>query len=283
MAPVPVEASTLSMPQSTEPMQIGYTRVSPEERRRRLQEHLCFYCGQPNHQCKTFPNRANNTSRKTVSIEHVLTVYRQNFTLCVSIEVSNKEHYVSALVDSGAAVNLIHEDLVQELKIPTLPCIPSINITAVDNKPIGQGISQQTFPITLKVGLFHTEKISFYVISSPKNQIILGHPWLAIHDPSISWNQGEITKWSLHCQEHFFNSKITFPCLTTSVESPDTSTKTVIPSEYSEFSDVFNKANATQLPPHRPWDCAIELLPNITPPKSKVYPLSRPETQAMEN
>lgn len=130
-------------------------------------------------------------------------------------------------MDSGSAVNLIHDDLIQELKIPTLPCIPSINVTAVDNEPIGQGISQQTVAITLQVGLFHTEEISFYVISSPKNQIILGHPWLAIHDPSISWSQGELIKWSHYCQEQCLNSRMTLPCFTTIVESPDTSTTTV--------------------------------------------------------
>lgn len=37
-----------------------------------------------------------------------------------------------------------------------------------------------------------------------------------------------------------------------------------------------------QLPPHCPWDCAIDLLPHAMPPKSKVYPLSKKETQAME-
>ncbi len=44
----------------------------------------------------------------------------------------------------------------------------------------------------------------------------------------------------------------------------------------------FSKTKATQLPPHQTWDCAIDLLPNAMPPKSKVYPLSRNETQAME-
>lgn len=78
-------------------------------------------------------------------------------------------------------------------------------------------------------------------------------------------------------------SKITFPCFTTSVESSDTSTTTVIPAEYSEFSEVFSKAKATQLPLHHPWYCAIDIFfLNTTPPKSKDYPLSRPETQAME-
>ncbi|KAK3510668.1 hypothetical protein QTP70_012816 [Hemibagrus guttatus] len=47
--------------------------------------------------------------------------------------------------------------------------------------------------------------------------------------------------------------------------------------------EVFSKTKATQLPPHRPWDCTIDLLPNAMPPKSKVYPLSRPEIQAMED
>ncbi|KAK3517125.1 hypothetical protein QTP86_004013, partial [Hemibagrus guttatus] len=51
----------------------------------------------------------------------------------------------------------------------------------------------------------------------------------------------------------------------------------------AELQEVFSKTKATQLPPHRPWDCAIDLLPNAMPPKSKIYPLSRPETQAMED
>lgn len=69
-------------------------------------------------------------------------------SLSISTEISNTTHYVSALVDSGAVVNLFHNNLVQELKIPIMPCIPSINITAVDNEPIGQGITQQTVPCT---------------------------------------------------------------------------------------------------------------------------------------
>lgn len=85
MAPVPVEAAPLSMSQSTEPMQIGYTRVSPEERHHHLQEHMCFCCGQPNHHCNTCPNKTNNTSRKTVSNEYFLNALHQNFTLSVSI------------------------------------------------------------------------------------------------------------------------------------------------------------------------------------------------------
>ena len=36
-----------------EPMQLGRTRISPEERQRRLQEGSCFYCGLQGHQHAT--------------------------------------------------------------------------------------------------------------------------------------------------------------------------------------------------------------------------------------
>lgn len=49
------------------------------------------------------------------------------------------------------------------------------------------------------------------------------------------------------------------------------------------FDMVFSKETASQLPPHHPWDCAIELLPNAMPPKCRVYPLSLPENKAMED
>ncbi|KAK3512021.1 hypothetical protein QTP70_027617 [Hemibagrus guttatus] len=39
---------------------------------------------------------------------------------------------------------------------------------------------------------------------------------------------------------------------------------------------------STKLPPHQPWDCAIDLLPGAKLPKGRVYPLSIPENKAME-
>ncbi|CAJ0937392.1 unnamed protein product [Ranitomeya imitator] len=44
---------------------------------------------------------------------------------------------------------------------------------------------------------------------------------------------------------------------------------------------VFSKRAAETLPPHRPYDCPIDLLPGAEPPRGRVYPLSLPETEAM--
>lgn len=73
------------------------------------------------------------------------------------------------------------------------------------------------------------------------------------------------------------------PCLTTSIESPEVSKEIKFPSEYRELAEVLSKTKATQLLPHRPWDCAIELLTNAAPPASRVCPLSHPESLATES
>ncbi|KAK3569650.1 hypothetical protein QTP86_002648 [Hemibagrus guttatus] len=68
----------------------------------------------------------------------------------------------------------------------------------------------------------------------------------------------------------------------TTIESPVSSTQANLPGKYRDYQDVFIQTAATKLPPHRPWDCAIDLLPGAKLPKGKVYPLSIPENKAME-
>lgn len=66
------------------------------------------------------------------------------------------------------------------------------------------------------------------------------------------------------------------------IESPEQSVTPSIPSDYMTFQDVSNKQAATHLPPHQPWDCAIDLLPGDKLLKGRFYPLSIPECKAME-
>ncbi|KAK3539338.1 hypothetical protein QTP70_001226 [Hemibagrus guttatus] len=69
------------------------------------------------------------------------------------------------------------------------------------------------------------------------------------------------------------------PCLTTSIDSSTEG----LPDVYHNLGAVFSKEKASCLPPHHLGDCAIELLPNTTPPKCRVYPLPLPETHAMDD
>ncbi|XDV30709.1 hypothetical protein PO909_033561 [Leuciscus waleckii] len=203
-------------------------------------------------------------------------VFQQSLNAELQTELACK-----ALIDFGAALNLIHKDLIVKFNIPTQPCTPPIKISAVNNAPIGDGITQQTQPLRLHVGIFHQEAISFYVINSPRHEIILGFSWSSVHDPVISWRHGELTHGSEFCLNHCMLFSAIQTCFTTSIESPDIKQTTKIPTCYNDLIEVFSKTKPMQLLLHRQWDCAIDLLPNAMPPKSKVY-LSHSETQAME-
>ncbi len=47
-----------------------------------------------------------------------------------------------------------------------------------------------------------------------------------------------------------------------------------VPEEYHDLWGVFSRSRATSLPPHRPYDCSIDLLPGTTPPRGGLYFLS---------
>ena len=68
----------------------------------------------------------------------------------------------------------------------------------------------------------------------------------------------------------------------TSVESPNAKAPFEIPPEYMDLKEVFNKHNATKLPPHMPYDCAIDLVENPAFPKARIYPLTQEEQKALD-
>ncbi|KAL0198905.1 hypothetical protein M9458_007445, partial [Cirrhinus mrigala] len=117
--------------------------------------------------------------------------------------------------------------------------------------------------------------------------IILGCPWLRRHCPELRWDPCDVTRWSKQCHTQCLSNlplrrPVPIQVASTHVESPEPAFTPAIPAEYAAFQDVFSKQAATQLPPHRPWDCAIELLPGAQLPKGHVYPLSNPEHQTMK-
>lgn len=123
------------------------------------------------------------------------------------------------------------------------------------------------------------------VLENSTTGIVLGHPWLVSHNPTISWSTGEVLKWGKDCFPQLPQPVSLTPVLplnSTSIESPVKKQSVDIPSCYAHFSDVFCPERASQLPPHRPWDCAIDILPGEPVPRGKMYPLSIPKQNAME-
>ncbi|KAK3553203.1 hypothetical protein QTP86_031797 [Hemibagrus guttatus] len=262
--------------EAPEPMQLGRSRLAAQGHRPRGQMRLCYNCGASGHLSSRCPERPSSAQVGGSSLFFSLTVP-------VSLRCSDRWFSVTALIDSGAAVNLIDRALVEELRIPTFPCVPSLRITAIDNQPIGEGyLTRQTELLDFRVGLFHHEQLAFYVTASPANPVILGFPWLRHHDPQISWRSGELARWSPACLKGCLRDPVPRPCGTSRVDEMTSAAHGHLPHQYTDFMEVFSEERAARLPTHQVWDCAIDLLPNTSLPKGRVYPLSLPESKAME-
>ena len=84
------------------------------------------------------------------------------------------------------------------------------------------------------------------------------------------------------CFPHLPQPVTPLPVHSTSIESPVEQQSIEIPACYAPFSDIFCPKRASSLPPHWPWDCAIDLLPDEPVAHRKIYPLSLPEQKVME-
>ena len=77
---------------------------------------------------------------------------------------------------------------------------------------------------------------------------------------------------------HLSDPSVSVKSASVSDEVPDLSH---IPEEYHDFADVFSKAKADTLPPHRPYDLKIDLEEGSSPPVGTLYSLSQSEVLAL--
>ncbi|KAL0148675.1 hypothetical protein M9458_056002, partial [Cirrhinus mrigala] len=129
-------------------------------------------------------------------------------------------------------------------------------VTAFDARPLEPGrVTEATQSLQITIHK-HQQEGTFYLIDSPEYPVILGQPWLRRHNPWIDWSAGTILSWSSSCH---------LTCLLQSPSAPSSESQesvdlSQVPSTYHQFKAVFSKSRATSLPPHRPYDCAIDLL-----------------------
>ncbi|QRW20576.1 Transposon Tf2-12 polyprotein [Rhizoctonia solani] len=87
--------------------------------------------------------------------------------------------------------------------------------------------------------------------------------WLKKHNPQILWEKHTLVFNSLYCSNN---------CLATPAVL-ELKAVEEIPAPYQEFTRVFSEEESSKLPPHRPYNIAIELLPDARPRHGPIYSL----------
>ena len=94
------------------------------------------------------------------------------------------------LVDSGAAGNFMDSGFTHRLGIPLVQMDKPFCVHSLDSQPLGSGVVREaTAPLDMVTQGGHEERISLFLIDSPAFPVVLWIPWLAFHNPTISWHQ----------------------------------------------------------------------------------------------
>ena len=101
---------------------------------------------------------------------------------------------VEALIDCGAELNCISENLLEQLNLPIVRRETPMKIK------LAAGNHEGTFPIYVKTRpikftmpkLPGIREITFTPVPSLNNQLILGMPWLETYEPQIHWGMKKI-------------------------------------------------------------------------------------------
>lgn len=183
-------------------------------------------------------------------------------------------------MDSGAEECLLNSELASQLGL-TIELLNQPLVALSLNGLYLAPVTKRTAPVDLVIGGNHREKISFCVIDGSDPPSIFGHPWLQLHNPHLDWQSSEIISWRPTCHQLCLHSALT-PAGSSPPAAPETIQLDSVPPQYHDLISVLSKTLALSLPPHRCYDCAIELLPGFTLPSSRCYSLSKPEQQAVE-
>ena len=190
---------------------------------------------------------------------------------------------LSVLVDSGAEENFLDQQVAAQAGIKLEPLERPRTALAVDGRLLAR-VTHRTEPLELVLSGNHRETIQFNIISAPSTALIVGHPWLVKHNPLIDWAKGKVSGWSLFCHATCLKSALS-PARGSPHSPdplPDPPDLSKVPEVYHDLKEVFSKDNALSLPPHRPYDCSIDLLPGAPLPACRLYNVSKPEYEAME-
>ena len=246
------------------------------------------------------------------AINAVLTPYALTRHLSVPVYLNKAEKPNSALLDSGAVGNFIHEELVQRLGLVRTPRAP---LPLLDVKGIKIGQLEFQVKVDMRVGA-HEESIVLDVAPIGSHRLILGLPWLQAHDPIVRWSTGHIQFTSQYCNLHCLpqphdvfaqqqpqrershaleDSKTDFAevsamesdlveifAIDLMPSATEEALQKMIPPEYHDYLDVFDpEGPMRKLPPLRPgYDFEIPLDPNKPLPKpARPYHMSPAERE----
>ncbi|KAH9263032.1 hypothetical protein BASA83_013671 [Batrachochytrium salamandrivorans] len=222
----------------------------------------------------------------------------KNFYFLV-LRLGPLSHVDTFFVDCGADDLFMDSKLAADLQIPLLELSTPITLRLADGDS-SSFLTHRTVPLQLHWKACGTA--TFYV-TDLCHGFILGYSWLERHNPRINWGLGkppDISKtFELPLAPDSTSTPVDLSPISCSlsnsislesmqsdvypfVEVSPVSDVSVPSDILSSFSSLFSEDQAETLPPHRDFDCSIDLKPSSEPFHGKIYQLTREEDKVMQ-
>ncbi|SJL04343.1 uncharacterized protein ARMOST_07709 [Armillaria ostoyae] len=220
------------------------------------------------------------------------------------------------LVDSGCTSSAINRAFVRKNQLDTVKTAIPIVVYNADGTRNQAGDITEYVEMRMTIGN-HVERIDFAVTDLGPKDLYLGHDWLKRHNPVINWETGVVIFRRCQCVKNPFPLPDADPddrwdeeledgdvilavnmeeelviravhhandlAAAAHADKPQKTFEEMVPSDYCSFRDLFSKENFDELPERKPWDHAIELVPNAKSTLDcKVYPLNRNEQEQLD-
>ena len=112
-------------------------------------------------------------------------------TLLVQTYMWHQTTSIKALLDSGATHNFIDKRAVEKLTLRTKVLPQKLQVNNVDGTLNQEGDITQYCNLWISRGS-EAVKMGFYIANLGKDQLILGHPWFKIFNPTIDWTTNQL-------------------------------------------------------------------------------------------
>ena len=130
-----------------------------------------------------------------------------SFLIDLTINTPNPSYSVSlkAFLDCGATGEFMHQNTAKLYSIPLVKLAHSVPLQVFDGRPISSGpVTHRTVPVLTRINN-HEELISYYIVSSSYHGIILGLPWLHLHNPAVNWKTQTLLFSDPSCNTHLLS------------------------------------------------------------------------------
>jgi hypothetical protein len=207
------------------------------------------------------------------------------------------------MLDSGATGNFISPKALSRLQLQKQQKKQKYSLRLIDGTEIGSGmVTHETTKVLMKLDE-HYEYINFDITDTGSDDIVLGIPWLRMHNPTINWTTGKLQFTRCNCQSAL-PSRVRVPAEDEEHDRevmraciPDLRLKTrdlywlsatntdqkSIPQEYRRYTTIFKEdLPGEALPKHQSWDHEIPLVPGSTPAFKKIYPMNEQQLKALK-